>query len=338
MEKGRTAKVTALILLLGPFFGFLLVFWVMPLAYGIDLSLQSPDYRPELTNESIGSVANPQSESSWSPGQSWDDLVAEGESTSGPGEKYVGWSNYSHLLGDAKFHKALGNTLVYCVSVIILVLPLAFLLSQVLFSSSVKTRPLLSLLLLLPALTLPGILGTLFHLFFHGRHGILNQAFVIPLGFEPINWMLDPSFILPAMVMQAVWRWTGFITLFFLCAMETIPKLQYEAARLEGASVWWTMRTVTWPGVRHVAIFAAIFLTVDAVASFSGAYSLLGGSGGTADAGLLVVTYVYQIAFPGGSGVHDFPSAAAMSLMIAPAMAFATWLFLGLSQPSKESS
>ncbi|MFP6900838.1 MAG: sugar ABC transporter permease [Opitutales bacterium] len=307
----------------------------MPLVYGIDLSLQSPDYRPEFVDESTGSPAPSQSEKSWSSGQSWDDLVDEDKPSMEPIEKYVGLSNYSHVVGDRKFHKALVNTLVYCVSVIILVLPLAFLLAQTLFSCSRKLRPFLCLLLLLPALTLPGILSTLFHLFFHGRDGILNQVFVMPLGFEPIKWMLDPAFILPAMVMQAVWRWTGFITLFFLCAMETIPKMQYEAARLEGAGVWRTMKTVTLPGVRHIGIFAAIFLAVDAVASFSGAYSLLGGSGGTADAGLLLVTYVYQIAFPGGSGVHDFPAAAAMSLLIVPVIALATWLFLGLVQPRK---
>ena len=334
MDQGRTAKVTALVLLLGPFFAFLLAFWVMPLGYGMDLSLQSPDYRPDLDH---ASAENSQKQSSWSPGQSWDDLVTKNEPSSEPVEKYVGWANYSHLLDNLKFRKALWNTFVYCLSVIALVVPLAFLLAQILFAGATRARPLLSLMLLLPALTLPGVLGTLFHLVFHGKNGVLNQILVVPLGLEPINWMLDPSFILPAMVMQAVWRWTGFITLFFLCGMETIPKMQFEAARLEGANSLRTMVTVTWPGVRHIAIFAAIFLTVDAVASFSGAYGLLGGSGGTADAGLLLVTYVYQVAFPGGSGVHDFPAAAAMSLLIAPVMAFATWLFLSLSQPGKES-
>jgi len=331
MERESPAKPTALILLLGPFFGLLLVFWAMPLVFGFDLSLQSPDFHPGFGKDPAGTVATKESHSDWTSGQSWDDLMTEEKSSSEPVEKYVGWANYSGVLRDQKFHQAVRNTVVYSLAVIALVLPLAFLLAQFIRGSFARSRPVLSLLLLLPALTLPGILGTLFHLFFHGKHGALNQLFVIPFGFQPINWMLDPSFILSAMVMQAVWRWTGFITLFFLCAMETIPRIQYEAARLEGAGVWRTMRTVTLPGVRHVGIFAAIFLAVDAVASFSGAYSLLGGSGGTADAGLLLVTYVYQVAFPGGSGVHDFPAAAAMSLLIAPTMALATWFFLRLS-------
>jgi len=69
-------------------------------------------------------------------------------------------------------------------------------------------------------------------------------------------------------------------------------------------------------------------LVVDGFASFSGAYNLLGGSGGIMDAGLLLVTYVYQVAFPGGSGRFDFPGASAMSLLIVPITAFILFILL----------
>ena len=68
--------------------------------------------------------------------------------------------------------------------------------------------------------------------------------------------------------------------------------------------------------LRHVMLFAAVYLVVDAFALFSGAYVLLGGSGGTGDAGLLLVNYTYQTAFTFG----QFGTAAAMSLMLVPAM------------------
>ena len=71
-----------------------------------------------------------------------------------------------------------------------------------------------------------------------------------------------------------------------------------------------------------------MFLVVDGFASFSGAYNLLGGSGGIMDAGLLLVTYVYQVAFPGGSGRFDFPGASAMSLLIVPITAFILFVLL----------
>jgi ABC-type sugar transport system permease subunit len=131
--------------------------------------------------------------------------------------------------------------------------------------------------------------------------------------------------------MQAVWRWTGFITLFYLCAMEAIPIVQYEAARLEGAGWWRTLGTVTLPGVRHIGIFAGIFLGVDAIASYSGAYSLHGPSGGTLDAGLLLVPYVYQLGSASG-GQLDYPAAAAVSLLVAPVLALVAWFVLTVSK------
>ena len=71
----------------------------------------------------------------------------------------------------------------------------------------------------------------------------------------------------------------------------------------------------------------AVFLTVDGVASFSGAYTLLGGPG-MLDSGLLLVTYVYQVAFPGGSGRFDLPGAASLSLLVAPLVAILLYLVL----------
>ena len=87
---------------------------------------------------------------------------------------------------------------------------------------------------------------------------------------------------------------------------------------MEGFSFFAKLRFILIPGIRNLALFIAIFLIVDGVAAFSGAYTLLGGSGGMLDAGLLLVTYVYQVAFPGGSGRFDLPSAASMSLLVAP--------------------
>jgi ABC-type sugar transport system permease subunit len=130
--------------------------------------------------------------------------------------------------------------------------------------------------------------------------------------------MMDPDFIMPSLVMQAVWRWTGVVTLFFLCGLEGIPRWQFELAKLEGFTNFKKVRLIFLPGLRNLALFVSVFLIVDGVAAFSGAYTLLGGSGGMLDSGLLLVTYVYQVAFPGGSGRFDLPGAAAMSLLVAP--------------------
>ena len=242
--------------------------------------------------------------------------------------RYVGFENFRNAMADPKFQKALGNTLVYVFGSIVVILPLAFLLAVNLHGLARLPRGVLVFFLMIPGLALPGVLSTLFYLFFHGRTGALNQYLVIPLGFDPVNWMMDPNFIMPSLIIQAVWRWTGLVTLFFLCGLEAIPRWQFEVARIEGAGAWMRMRSILLPGVRHLALFAAVFLVVDGFAAFSGAYNLLGGSGGILDSGLLLVTYVYQVAFPGGSGRFDFPGAAAMSLLVAPVTAFLLFMLL----------
>ena len=155
-------------------------------------------------------------------------------------------------------------------------------------------------------------------------NGCVEPDLVIPLGFDPVNWMMDPASL--CLDYAGGLALDGLVTLFFLCGLEAIPRWQFEVARVEGAGPWMRMRSILFPGVRHLAVFAAVFLVVDGFAAFSGAYNLLGGSGGILDSGLLLVTYVYQVAFPGGSGRFDFPGAAAMSLLVAPITAFLLFL------------
>ena len=312
----------SLLCLLGPFFALWGLFWLVPLGMGVDLSLQSPDFRPVHRDEVL-----PQDSSSSSSLTflDWRKPQVEVEVEA---PRYVGLDNFERAVADSKFHKALGNTLIYVFGSILVILPLAFALAVNLRSLNRIPRGVLVFLLMIPGLALPGVLSTLFYLFFHGRTGALNQYLVIPLGFDPVNWMMDPNFIMPSLIIQAVWRWTGLITLFFLCGLEAIPRWQFEVARIEGAGAWMRMRSILLPGVRHLALFAAVFLVVDGFAAFSGAYNLLGGSGGILDSGLLLVTYVYQVAFPGGSGRFDFPGAAAMSLLVAPVTAFLLFMLL----------
>ncbi|MCD6050815.1 MAG: binding-protein-dependent transport system inner rane component, partial [Verrucomicrobia bacterium] len=85
---------------------------------------------------------------------------------------------------------------------------------------------------------------------------------------------------------------------------------------------WKVFKQVTLPLLQPVVLFCAVYLVIDAFAMFSGAYMLLGGSGGTADAGLLLVSYSYQQAFTYG----NFGTAAAMCLMVAPALLALLWL------------
>jgi ABC-type sugar transport system permease subunit len=121
------------------------------------------------------------------------------------------------------------------------------------------------------------------------------------------------------------------MTLIFLSGLEGVPQVYHDAARTEGASAWQRFRHVTLPVMRPVTAFAAAFLLLDTFVLFEGAYVLLGGSGGTLDAGLLLVSYAYFTAFTLG----NFGAAAAMSFTSVPLLLLALFAILATGRAAK---
>lgn len=271
-------------LFLFPFLFFLSLFWLIPLFGGVKMSFYA---------NGLGPV------------------------------KFVGFEHYYSLLEDERYFQSIRNSFVYTLASIVLIIPLSLWLAHLLQSTFRKLRPVFTFGLLIPALTPPSVLATLFLMVFHGREGLLNQLFILPIGLNSINWLKDPDFILVGLVLQTVWRWTGFMTFFILAGMEGIPKAYYEVAKLVTSSRWNHFWHVTLPQLRSVLIFVSIYLLVDGFSLFSGAFVLLGGSGGTADAGLLTISYVFQ-----KTRFFDYGTAAAISVSLLPLMLFFLYAFI----------
>ena len=131
--------------LLLPFLSLWVLFWVVPLVLGIDLSLQSPDsgfFDPKL------------------------DKI-----------EYVGAENYKRTLNDPKFYKAISNTLVYVLGSVLCILPLAFILAVALFECPRMLRGILAFCLLIPGLALPGAMSKLFLSFFPRKGRSIEPIF-----------------------------------------------------------------------------------------------------------------------------------------------------------------
>jgi ABC-type sugar transport system permease subunit len=271
--------------LLLPFFVALVAFWGVPLVEGLRMSLES-------------------------------------DTLYGP-SRFVGLAHYGALVQDDRFRIALWNTARHATLTIASIVPLGLGLALLLRQVSLKAQAPLRFCLLLPGLTPPTVLGFLFVLVFSGRHGLLNTAVLAPLGLPALDWLKDPAVIPVSLLLQAIWRWTGFVTLVLLAGLEGIPRAYVEMARAEGAGAGALFRDVILPQLRPLLAFCAVMLFLDAFVSFAGAYVLLGASGGTSDAGLLLVGLVYETAFTYGR----FGSAAAMSLSVVPLVALGLYAF-----------
>ena len=165
--------------------------------------------------------------------------------SSGLGE-YVGFDNYAHVWSDDIFLKALQNTSLYTIANLIIILPLGFLLAAKIQKMPKVWHMPLSILFVMPILTPPSVLSWIFLLVFHGKEGLLNAWLITPLfdgeagligpwigvpsNFQYINWLKDPNYIMPALVMQASWRWTGMVAFLFHCAWSSLPVEVLQAA------------------------------------------------------------------------------------------------------------
>jgi ABC-type sugar transport system permease subunit len=260
-----------------PFLAAVAAFWLLPVADGFLLSLQS------------------------------DTLYGA--------TQYVGLAHYGEVLADPRFRHALWNTAVYAALTTGVVVPLALAVALLFERGRPAVTTAARFCLLLPAVTPPLVLAMLFVLVFSGRHGLLNSL-TSTVGLPAVDWIQDPRAIKPALVIQATWRWTGFVALCLLSALQAIPREYYDVARAEGASAFASFRLITLPLLRRALLFVVIVLVLDAFVLFSGAYVLLGGSGGTSDAGLMLISYAYQTAFRYGR----FGTAAAMAYLAVPAL------------------
>ena len=87
--------------------------------------------------------------------------------------------------------------------------------------------------------------------------------------FEPIDWLGSTSTALPAVMLMSIWQAVGFHMIIWLTGLQTIPGELYEAADIDGVSKWQQFRFVTWPGLRHTAVFILITITIAAFGLFT---------------------------------------------------------------------
>ena len=273
-----------------PIGGGFILFWVIPFILGVKISLQSNDL-----------IGQPQ---------------------------FVGFDNYLLLLKDFRYFTALTNTFLYSLCCVFVIIPLSFILAYNIHHTSKKLKSIFILILTLPSLVPPGATAFLFVNLFAGQHGVLNNVVLSTFGLPSINWLKEPSFIKVALVIQATWRWLGLITLFLVVALQKIPLNYWKISKINNLSVLQTLSKMIFPSLKNAILFVLLFLWLDSIVLFEGAYHLLGSSGGPQDAGLLLVNYVYLVGFSYGK----FGTATAMSLSIIPILLITGMVFIKLYQ------
>jgi multiple sugar transport system permease protein len=205
---------------------------------------------------------------------------------------WVGLENYQQLSRDKVFWTSLQNTFYYALFTIPIGLSLALLLA-LLLNFRLRGLAFYRAIFFLPAL-LPLVAVTMLWLWiFHGQYGLFNSVlrwFDLP---GPA-WLSDPRWAMPALILMSFWS-AGYAMVVFLAGLQEVPQHLYEAARIDGASVWQQIRHVAIPYVRPVIYFNVVMGIIGVLQVFAIPYIMTNGGPGRATTFLAL--YIYQTAF-----------------------------------------
>jgi ABC-type sugar transport system permease subunit len=222
--------------------------------------------------------------------------------TSGPeAQHFVGLGNYFYLLQDPDFWTAVRNTATFALGSVVLQVPFSLGLAILLNRPEIRGCNVFRFIFFSPNLMGLVFSALLFMLILAPKHGLLNAALHALFGLPATTrWLSTPGLVMPALIMVALWLYTGFNMVYFLAALQSVDTELYEAATIDGAGRWSQFRHVTLPGIKPVLIFVVVLSTIGSFQLFELAYLLLGNGSGPDQAGLTIVMYLYQNGFLGG--------------------------------------
>ena len=171
--------------------------------------------------------------------------------------RFIGLRNYTDVLATPLFWKSLLNT-VYFVGVGVPLSIAASLGAALLLNSPLaRCKGLFRTALFAPVVTTVVAVALIWRYLFHTRYGLINWA-LGHFGIAPIDWLGDPHFSMPAIIIFAVWKNFGYNMIILLAGLQSIPPELYEAARIDGASVWRQFRHITLPSLQPVLLLVGI--------------------------------------------------------------------------------
>ena len=214
---------------------------------------------------------------------------------------WVGVENFRQLIfHDPRFWKAFRNTLFYVAGVVPVGISTALLLAAAL-EELTRGKQLFKVLYFIPTVTSVVAIAAVWKWLFAGeKFGLINY-FLLRLGLAPVDWLLSPTWILPAIMIMSIWAGLGYNLVFFSAGISTIPQTLYEAAKVDGASWWGRFWNVTVPMLRPTLVFVVVMAVINSFQVFDQVYIMTGGTGegigGVLDSGLTLVSYLYDQGF-----------------------------------------
>jgi multiple sugar transport system permease protein len=223
--------------------------------------------------------------------------------------EFIGLDNYRRFLIMPNVRLAVQNTLYYTALNVPGTL-FAALFVALLLNAEIRARAWFRVVFYLPVISSDVAVALLWKwLYWAGDRGLINGV-IRGFGIPPQDWLGNPAFAMPAIVVMTIWQGMGFYVLIFMAGLQSIPPEQYEAAKIDGAGRWRRFRHITWPLLRPVTLIVLLLLTISSLQVFTPIFVMTGG--GPANSTLTISFYIYNLAF--ANGLYGF--AAAVSYLL----------------------
>jgi multiple sugar transport system permease protein len=208
--------------------------------------------------------------------------------------RVVGLQNYARLLETPLFWQAFANTLYFVVIGVPLSIGTSLGAALLLHSRLVRWRSAFRTALFAPVVTTLVAVAVIWRYLFNTQYGLLNYA-LGGLGVAPIDWLGDPAWAMPAIIVFAVWKNFGYNMLILLAGLQAIPEELYEAARIDGAPMWRQFRHVTLPMLGPIIVMVNVLTIAGYFQLFAEPYVMT--QGGPLQSTVSVLYFMYEEGF-----------------------------------------
>jgi ABC-type sugar transport system permease subunit len=232
----------------------------------------------------------------------------------GRGGNWVGLLNFQRVLADPLFWTSLKNVIILWLGTLPIQLVLGFSIAWLLNSVTARLKGFMSGAFYLPVVTNLVAIALVFRLMFDDQYGIINH-FLSFFGIAPIAWMNSSSAAPLTTIILIIWKGLGWYVVYILAALQSVEKVYYEAAKIDGATTLQTIWYVTLPAIRPIFLFLVTLGTIAGLQIFTEPAVLFSGSstvGGPESSVLTPTMYIYTQGF----SYLKFGNASAMAVIL----------------------
>ncbi|KUN67185.1 sugar ABC transporter permease [Streptomyces canus] len=225
------------------------------------------------------------------------------------GDKWIGLENYSRVLTDHRFQDAIGHTLILGIGQSVGAILLGFALA-LLLEGQARSLKFLRTAVFLPAVTATAVVGELWRLMYYPTSdGLLNSGLHF-FGLGTVQFLDNPDIALYSTMVMGIWIWAPYNMVIFLAGLAGVDRSLYEAAAMDGVSLWQRLRYVTLPAIRPALMIVLTLATIRGLRVFTEVYVLTGG--GPAGSTDVWMTRAYTLGFTR----NDIGGASAASVVL----------------------